>query len=293
MLSCLIAHTMVSHTLWLWRRREHRADHLASPGNSTCLAALSAACATKHARGVTQCVGCVQAHDADLTAAGCGTVLKEGYCGDAGKSPGPPPPVPGGGSKPDDCPCITWQKGGCHSALNGPLSNYPENIYIYSAWQWHSIGSDNGACSVCDGQPGQMSCAYIFPCLNADVNVWGHHDVLLWGQGEPCNAQGLNGTDSQSCNQWWPGKGPKADMFGWQLTQQGAMPDQSQGKLIVYNGLYLARSVQASPYANCGTGNVGWVQLQADGSLGCMECASISIHPSTTHICRVLGFSTA
>lgn len=58
------------------------------------------------------------------------------------------------------------------------------------------------------------------------------------------------------------------------------MPDQSQGKLIVYNGLYLARSVQASPYANCGTGNVGWVQLQADGSLGCMECASISIHPS-------------
>ena len=95
--------------------------------------------------------------------------------------------------------------------------------------------------------------------------------MLIFNQGEPCNAQSPDGTDSQSCNQWWPGKGPQANMFGWQLTQQGAMPDQHAGKLIEYNGLYLARSTTASPYAGCGTGNVGWVQLQKDGSLGCME----------------------
>ena len=239
------------------------------PPAAACAAALTAGCAADKAKGTAQCVACVAAHDKNLTAAGCTTVDKMGFC--SGQPPTPPPPL---GGRPTDCPCITWQQGSCHSGLNGPLSAYPPDIYIYSAYEWHPSGSDSGSCTACNGQPGRMECAYIFPCFNSDVNVWGHHDVLIFNQGEPCNAQGLDGKDSQTCNQWWPGNGPKADMFGWQLTQQGSPPDQHAGKLIEYDGLYLARSVQASPYENCGTGNVGWVQLQKDGTLGCMEYAA-------------------
>ena len=90
--------------------------------------------------------------------------------------------------------------------------------------------------------------------------------VLLWGQGESCNIQMANGSETTTCNQWWAGKGPQWEKFGWQLSQQGAKPDTHAGKLIQYGGYILARSVQAEPYANCGPGTTGWVPLQPDGS---------------------------
>ena len=59
--------------------------------------------------------------------------------------------------------------------------------------------------------------------------------------------------------QWWAGKGPKADMFTWGLSQTGSEPNANLGEPISYTqptGLVyvLARSIQAAPYPNCGPG---------------------------------------
>ena len=62
--------------------------------NATCAAALQA-CEAPRAAGTTQCVQCVATHGANLTAANCSTVAKEGYCATAGQPAPPPPPQPG------------------------------------------------------------------------------------------------------------------------------------------------------------------------------------------------------
>ena len=62
--------------------------------NATCAAALQA-CEAQRAAGTTQCVQCVATHGANLTAANCSTVAKEGYCATAGQPAPPPPPQPG------------------------------------------------------------------------------------------------------------------------------------------------------------------------------------------------------
>ena len=98
--------------------------------------------------------------------------------------------------------------------------------------------------------------------------------MVAWGQGEPCNTQRLNGTNAQVCTQWWPGKGPQWQRWGWQLSQKGAKPDTHAGQLIEYQGKVLARMTAPSPYANCGPGNVGWVPLMPDGTLGCLHYAA-------------------
>ena len=185
--------------------------------------------------------------------------------------------------RPTDCPCVSWRHGDCHRAINGSLGDYIPAIY--GSYEWFPVNQSSGACAACpcpsmngkegpDGQGcgGNMACAFIFPCFaGGNGNAWGHHDVLVFGEGEPCNAALPNGSDFQTCDQWWMGKGPAWERFGWQLTQQGARPDSHAGQLIEHNGFYLARSTQASPFPHCGTGDVGWVQLQADGTLGCMQ----------------------
>ena len=64
---------------------------------------------------------------------------------------------------------------------------------------------------------------------NTNVDIWGHHDVVAWGQGEPCNTQTADGRNAQPCGQWWPGKGPQWQRWGWQLSQTGSTPDTHAG----------------------------------------------------------------
>ena len=153
------------------------------PNNPACSAALSADCGAQHGAGVAQCVGCVQAHEANLTAAKCSTTLKEKFCADAGQPPPPPPPpLPGpssSGAKPADCPCVTWKAETCNTQSNKVDINdfIPA---IYSAYIWH--GPEVG-CTPCSGHVGDFYCAWIFPCF-ADapgVDIWGHRDFLNHG----------------------------------------------------------------------------------------------------------------
>jgi hypothetical protein len=79
-----------------------------------------------------------------------------------------------------------------------------------------------------------------------------------------------------------PGKGPKADLFTWGLSQTGSRPNADLGQPISFTqptGLkyVLARSDQASPYPNCGPGDTGWVQLYANNTFGCMKYADANI----------------
>ena len=173
---------------------------------------------------MTECVGCVQAHDKNLTASGCSTVVKEKYCADAGKPPAPAPPPPGPpapgpatGARPDDCPCITWQHETCNTQSN--QVNIDDFLpAIYSAYVWH--GPQVG-CTPCSGNHGDFYCAWIFPCF-ADapgVDIWGHRDFLNRGVmmgGLPCNALPANGTRGSmgECSQYWAGKGPQWERFG-------------------------------------------------------------------------------
>ena len=63
-----------------------------------------------------------------------------------------------------------------------------------------------------------------------------------------------------------------------QVAQKGNHPSQALGQLIqfVRKGItyVLARSPAATPFANCGPGDIGWVTLAADGTLGCMNAAA-------------------
>ena len=196
----------------------------------------------------------------------------------AHRAQGPP------GARPVDNPCVTWKAGSCHGGIN--VGDYIPAIY--SAWQWHKDGNTSGHCTPCSGKPGDMNCAWLFPCFgvttpatggqpSVDIDIWGHHDVTLWGQGEPCNVQTSAGVEVTPCGQWWPGKGPQWERWGWQLSQTGGRPDTHAGQLIEYNGKVLARMTQPSPYANCGPGNVGWVPIKSDGTLGCMHYAANSL----------------
>jgi hypothetical protein len=204
---------------------------------------------------------------------------------------GPPPPPPPG-KRPKDCPCITWKfpPQQCNTlARDINLDDYLPSIY--SAYVWHGAAA---GCTKCSGSPGDFYCAYIFPCfaVGPGVNIWGHHDTLNRGvmMGNiPCNAErppapGSNqtdGSDGATCPQWWAGKGPEWERFGWQLAQSGAKPQAHAGQLIEYDGYILARDPQASPYPNCGPGNVGWVPYLADGTLGCMHQASNAVTSTT------------
>ena len=55
--------------------------------------------------------------------------------------------------------------------------------------------------------------------------------------GLPCNALPANGTRGSmgECSQYWAGKGPQWERFGWQLAQSGAKPSAHAGQLIQYN----------------------------------------------------------
>ena len=89
-----------------------------------------------------------------------------------------------------------------------------------------------------------------------------------------------------------PAKGPQWEKFGWQVAQQGSRPDQAEGQLITDpSGRYvMSRSPAAIPFAGCGPGVTGWVEIGADGTLGCMNCTATPAHRSShqTHaqVCR-------
>lgn len=109
--------------------------------------------------------------------------------------------------------------------------------------------------------------------------MWGHKDVCA-SEG-PCIAHlppSESNVSSQTCSSWYPGKGPQWEHFGWQVAQKGNHPSNALGKLITFvrKGItyVLARSPAATPFANCGPGDIGWVQLAADGTLGCMNAAA-------------------
>lgn len=185
-------------------------------------------------------------------------------------------------AQPADCPCVTWKKGDCTS-IPDPADYINASL---GAWVWK--GPQNG-CSACDGVAGTSTCAYIFPCFaGPPANIFGHHIVLPSSvvrnrPKAPCNAPLAQGGDAQPCEQWWPGKGPKADLFTWGLTQTGSQPNINLGQPISFTqptGLtyVLARSDQASPYPNCGPGDTGWVQLnKANNTFGCMMYADANI----------------
>ena len=108
---------------------------------------------------------------------------------------------------------------------------------LYSAWQWHpgpGTPPTTGSCTPCDGKQGSFSCAYIFPCFSDEPGLhnWGHRDTSVGGVPRVsfvvtgCNTHLPNGSSSMAnSNFWLPGKGPKWQGFGWQLSQQGAQPD--------------------------------------------------------------------
>ena len=186
-----------------------------------------------------------------------------------------------GTAQPADCPCITWKKGDCRTIPD------PQDYINASLGAWVWKGPQNG-CSACDGVAGTSTCAWIFPCFaGPPANIFGHHVVLPASvvrnrPNAPCNAPLAQGGDAQPCEQWWAGKGPKSDMFTWGLSQAGNEPSASLGQPISYTqptGLkyVMARSIQASPYPNCGPGDTGWVQLFANNTFGCMNYADANI----------------
>ena len=189
--------------------------------------------------------------------------------------------APCGASRPADNPCVTWVPGSCSVAGIDPSKFIPA---IYSAWMWHpdgACGSANmsGSCSRCSGRPGDFQCGYIFPCFADGPDIWGHKDVCA-SEG-PCIAHlpaDESNVSSQTCGSYYPGKGPQWQHWGWQVAQKGNHPSQALGQLIqfVRKGItyVLARSPAATPFANCGPGDIGWVTLAADGTLGCMNAAA-------------------
>ena len=194
------------------------------------------------------------------------------------------------GARPADNPCVTWKypPKQCNTLSRDiNLDDYLPSIY--SAYIWH--GAAQG-CTKCSGNPGDFYCAYIFPCfaVGPGANIWGHHDTINRGvmMGNiPCNAESppvgnqTDGKDGATCPQWWAGKGPQWQHFGWQVAQRGAKPAAHAGQLVEYDRYVLARDPQASPFPNCGPGNVGWVPINPDGTLGCMHQASNSVTSET------------
>jgi hypothetical protein len=182
--------------------------------------------------------------------------------------------------KPADNPCVTWVPGSCSVSGINPDNFIPA---IYSAWMWRPSGTCGsakfgGSCQRCSGQPHDFSCGYLFPCFSVSAGVWGHKDVCA-SEG-PCIAHlpGTSNISSQTCASFYPGKGPQWEHWGWQVTQKGQHPSKALGQLIshVTGGVeyVLARSPAATPFANCGPGDVGWVPLQPDGTLGCLNAAA-------------------
>jgi len=180
-------------------------------------------------------------------------------------------------SQPKDCPCVTWKKGDC-TTIPDPADYINASL---GAWVWKGA---TAGCSACDGTVGSPTCAYVFPCFGAaPANMFGHHIVLPASvptkPRAPCNVPLTTGGDAQPCEQWWPAKGPQADMFTWGLSQSGSAPNANLGQPISYTqetGLtyVLARSTQAAPYPNCGPGDTGWVELSAaNNTFGCMHYA--------------------
>ena len=152
--------------------------------------------------------------------------------------------------QPKDCPCITWKKGDCKT-IPDPADYINSSL---GAWVWKGA---TAGCSPCDGTPGSPTCAHVFPCFaGPPANTFGHHIVLPSSvpnkPNAPCNAPLAQGGDAQPCVQWWAGKGPKADMFTWGLSQTSSEPNANLGEPISYTqptGLtyVLARSIQAAP----------------------------------------------
>jgi hypothetical protein len=156
----------------------------------------------------------------------------------------------------------------------------------YSAFIWHATGTcgtptAGGSCPACSGQPSDSNCAYIFPCFAVGPDVWGHRDVgpHVDGISSPCYTN-VPGSASAwtGCSGYHAGKGPKWQNFGWQVAQKGSHPSTAKGQLISHvtkNKTYvLARSPSTNPFAGCGGGKTGWVELGADGTLGCLEAAA-------------------
>eukprot|EP01048_Picozoa_sp_COSAG05_P011806 COSAG05_NODE_1138_length_5750_cov_15.376747_3_plen_771_part_00 len=195
-------------------------------------------------------------------------------------------PAPDGAraGKPDNNPCVSWK---LQTSCDGAAPNVPDYIpATYSAFIWHASGTcgtptAGGSCPACSGQPSDANCAYIFPCFADGPDVWGHRDVgpHVASIPSPCYTN-VPGSKSawQGCSGYHAGKGPDWQNFGWQVAQKGSHPSTAKGQLISHvtkNKTYvLARSPSTNPFAGCGGGKTGWVELASDGSLGCLEAAA-------------------
>ena len=265
---------------------------LAAPGVSgggeddACAAALEKDCAAAHSQGLSQCVTCVQAHDVDLTAAGCSVVEKEAYCA----HPGPPPPPPPTPHRPQDSPCVTWQHASCRD-LGPPGAKIADyQPAIYTAWQWEGSGNKtnpSGRCVPCSGKQGDFNCGYLFPCFTTLGGMFGHRDICV-SSFQGCNAHLAGGNSSLECDHWLAGKGPQWQHFGWQLAQKGSKPSDAIGQLITdpSGRFVLARSPAAIPFAGCGPGVTGWVALDPTShTLGCMEYDAVSAATMHVRVC--------
>ena len=169
-----------------------------SPTTPACAAAL-AVCVPARVQGLTPCVQCIAAHDANLTAAKCSTVDKEGFCAKTGPPPPPPPPPP---ERPKDSPCVTWVQSGC-SGLPASAPHVADYVpAIYSAWQWEGGGNKShpsGRCLPCSGKPNDFNCGYLFPCFASVSGTWGHRDICISDWAE-CNVHQPSGNSSLECD---------------------------------------------------------------------------------------------
>jgi hypothetical protein len=202
-------------------------------------------------------------------------------------------PAPGG--RPADSPCITWVMDDKGANINhfSPITDWlPATIW---AWQWTAKPGKpgvptGGSCATCNLTRGlhDFDCGYVFPCFADGPDMWGHRDLSM-ANGD-CKYQYENGTATTQLLEWTPKKGAQWEHFGWQVSQKGSVPDKGEGQLVVdpTGQFVLARSPAASPFVGCLPGGTGWVKLQPDGTLGCMEYAA-NINPVT--MCN--GFEVA